>query len=243
MNHVVFFVRFAIYLYRQGGTVAREGRVVGRIAVALGCWGLCLVLLNGCRLFVLQEGSDSQGYWLPLAVTLQLDPTVTDATLSYRDACQQPQVFPAGEPLSLYLIREVAMAFDQARVDAASLKKPPDGTVEIVLQLNTMTLFIPRQADQSHEATVSFEGTATFRDPGGNALYTKSLRSDVRRSVDVNRQSCEVKGLKDLVGDASLTFAQGIKKYLGTSVVLQDYARQRSGRDPDKGPFPKSGAL
>jgi hypothetical protein len=216
---------------------------MSRIAVVLGCCGLSLALLAGCRLFVLQEGSDSQGYWLPLAVTLQLDRTVTDASLSYRDSCQQPQVFPAGEPLTLYLIREVGMAFDQVRVDAASFKKPPDGTVEVDLKLNTLTLFIPRQTDQSYEATVSFEGTATFRDPGGNALYTKTLRTDVRRSVDVNRQSCEVKGLKDLVSDASLTFAQGVKKYLGTSVALQDYARRRSGRDPDKGPFPKSGAL
>jgi len=212
--------------------VARGKRAASRAAVALWCWGLCLVLLSGCRLFVLQEGSDSQGYWLPLAVTLQLDPTVTDATLSYRDSCQQPQVFPAGEPLSFYLIREVGMAFEQVRVDAASFKQPPDGSVEVALQLTTMTLFIPRQTDQSYEAIVSFEGTLMFRDRGGSALYTKKLRTDVRRSVEVNRQSCEVKGLKDLVSDASLTFAQGVKKYLGTSVVLEGYAKQRSGRDP-----------
>ncbi len=212
--------------------MARGKRAASRAAVALWCWGLCLVLLSGCRLFVLQEGSDSQGYWLPLAVTLQLDPTVTDATLSYRDSCQQPQVFPAGEPLSFYLIREVGMAFEQVRVDAASFKQPPDGSVEVALQLTTMTLFIPRQTDQSYEAIVSFEGTLMFRDRGGSALYTKKLRTDVRRSVEVNRQSCEVKGLKDLVSDASLTFAQGVKKYLGTSVVLEGYAKQRSGRDP-----------
>ena len=218
-------------------------RAIKRIAVALGCWGVCLALLTGCRLFVLQEGSDSQGYWLPLSVAVQLDATVLNAALDYRDSCQQPQTYPAGEPLSYFLVREMEMAFEQARVDPASFRKPPDGAVEVTLTLSELTLFIPRQTDKSYEATVSFEGTVTFRDPGGGALYTKNLRSDTRRTVDANKQSCQVNGLKDLVSDASLTFAQGIKKYLGTSVVLRDYARQRSGRDPDKGPFPKSGAL
>ncbi len=212
--------------------MARNRRTIDRIAVVLGCWGLCLVLLNGCRLFVLQEGSDSQGYWMPLAVTLQLDPAVTSATLSYRDSCQQPQTLPAGEPLSYFLIREVGMAFEQVRVDAAALKQPPDGAVEVALKLNDITLFIPRQNEKSYEATVSFEGTVTFRDRSGNELYVKSLRTDVRRSVNASRQGCEVKGLTDLVSDASLTFAQGVKKYLGTSVAIQDYAKQRSGRDP-----------
>ena len=208
---------------------------INRIAVALGCWGLCLILLGGCRLFVLQEGSDSQGYWLPLTVTLQLDSTVLNATLNYSDSCQQPQMFPAGEPLSYFLIREVGMAFEQVRVDAASFKRPPDGAVEVTLKLNELTMFIPRQTDKSYEATVSFEGTVTFHDHSGSTVYTKSLRTDVRRSIEVNRQSCEVKGLKDLVSDASLTFAQGIKRYLGTSVSLQDYARQQGGR-PRWGP-------
>ncbi|MGH7261696.1 MAG: hypothetical protein ACREI9_13635 [Nitrospiraceae bacterium] len=210
---------------------------INRIAVALGCWGLCLVLLGGCRLFVLQEGSDSQGYWMPLAVTLQLDPTVTNATLNYRDSCQQPQMLPTGEPLSYFLIREVGMAFEQVRVDPAALKQSPDGAVEVALKLNEITMFIPSQTDKSYEATVSFEGTVTFRDRSGNELYAKSLRTDVRRSVSASRQGCDVNGLTDLVSDASLTFAQGVKKYLGTSVALQDYAKQRSGRDPDKRPF------
>ncbi len=45
--------------------------------------------LAGCGLLP-TRGVDFEGYWLPLTVVVRFNPSVTDATLAYTDACQQP---------------------------------------------------------------------------------------------------------------------------------------------------------
>jgi hypothetical protein len=183
-------------------------------------------LLAGCG-WLSQRGVDSQGYWLPLAVVVRFDPSVTGAVLTYADACQQPKTISAGAQLTYVLRREIGLAFERVRVEGTESKQAADGELEVSMGLKEIELTIPRQADKSHAATVHLGGTVVFRDHAGTVLYTKSLRTDFPGEVTTTRQSCEVSGLAEVVNDAGLILAQGLKMNLGTSVKLQEYAGQR----------------
>ena len=195
-------------------------RLVGLAAILAGS-------LAGCGWLSFQRGGDSQGYWLPLTVVVRFDSSVTGATLTYTDACQQPKTISAGAQLTYALRREIGLAFERVRVDETGPKRAADGELDVSLGLKEIELTIPRQADKSHAATVRLGGTVVFRDPAGTVLYTKSLRTDLPGEVETTRQSCEVSGLAEVINDAGLTLAQGFKKNLGTSVILQNYAGQR----------------
>ncbi len=194
-------------------------RLVGMAAALAGS-------LAGCG-WLSTRGLDSGGYWLPLTVVVRFDPSVTGVKLEYSDACQQPKTISAGEQLTYVLRREIGMAFERVRIDEAESKRPADGELEVSLGLKEIELAIPRQADKSHAATVHLGGTVVFRDHAGTPLYTKSLRTDVQGEVTTTRQSCDVTGLTEVVNDAGLILAQGLKKQLGTSITLQEYSRQR----------------
>ena len=201
------------------GSPVKGLRLVGITAMLAGS-------LAGCG-WLSTRGVDSEGYWLPLTVVVRFDSSVTDATLAYTDACQQPKTISAGAQLTYVLWREIGLAFERVRVEEAAAKQTPDGELEVSLGLTEIALTIPRQADKTHAATVRLGGTAVFRDQAGTVLYTKSLRTDFQGEVRTTRQSCEVSGLAEVINDAGLILAQGVKKYLGTSVALQEYAGQR----------------
>lgn len=195
---------------------------LGYIGVAVALAGS----LAGCDWSPFQRSSDSQGYWLPLTVVVKFDPSVTDATLAYTDACQQPKAISAGAQLTYLLRREIGLAFERVRVDDTA-SKPADGELEVSLGLKEIELYIPRQAEKSHIAKVRLGGTVVFRDPSGVVLYTKSLLTNGQGEVTTTRQSCEVSGLAEVINDTGLILAQGFKRNLGTSVKLHEYARQR----------------
>lgn len=195
-------------------------RLVGLAAILAGS-------LAGCGWSSFQRSGDSQGYWLPLTVVVRFDSSVTGATLTYTDACQQPKTISAGAQLAYVLRREIGLAFERVRVDEAGPKRTADGELNVSLGLKEIELTIPRQADKSHAATVRLGGTVVFRDRTGAVLYTKSLRTDLPGEVETTRQNCEVSGLVEVVNNAGLILAQGFKKNLGTSVRLQEYAGQR----------------
>jgi hypothetical protein len=198
----------------------------------IGFIGMAAVLagsLAGCGWSRFQSGGDSQGYWLPLTVLVRFDSSVTDATVAYTDACQQPKTISAGAQLTHVFRRELGLAFERVRVDGTDPRprQAVDGELEVSLGLKDVGLAIPRKADKSHLATVHLGGTVVFRDQAGAVLYTKSLRTDFEGEVQTTRESCEISGLAEVVNDAGLILAQGVKKHLGTSVKLQQYAGQR----------------
>jgi len=178
----------------------------------IGFIGMAAVLagsLAGCGWSRFQSGGDSQGYWLPLTVLVRFDPSVTGAAVAY--------VFR----------RELGLAFERVRVDGTDSRHVVDGELEVSLGLKDIGLAIPRKADKSYLATVRLGGTVVFRDQAGAVLYTKSLRTDMEGEVQTTRGSCDVSGLAEVINEAGLILAQGIKKNLGTSVKLQEYAGQR----------------
>jgi hypothetical protein len=197
----------------------------------IGFIGMAAVLagsLAGCGWSRFQSGGDSQGYWLPLTVLVRFDSSVTGATVTYIDACQQPKAISAGAQLTHVLRRELGLAFERVRVEGTDPGQAVDGELEFSLGLKDIGLAIPRKADKSHLATVHLGGTVVFRDQAGVVLYTKSLRTDFEGEVQTTRGSCEVSGLAEVVNDAGLILAQGVKKHLGTSVKIQQYAGQRA---------------
>jgi hypothetical protein len=196
----------------------------------IGLIGLAAALagsLAGCGWSRFQSGPDPQGYWLPLTVLVRFDPSVTGAVMAYTDACQQSRTISAGTQLTYVFRRELGLAFERVRVDGADPKQAVDGELEVSLGLKDIGLAIPRKADKSHLATVRLGATVVFRNQAGAVLYTKSVRTDREGEVQTTRESCDVSGLTEVINDAGLILAQGVKKNLGTSVKLQEYAGQR----------------
>jgi hypothetical protein len=155
-----------------------------------------------------------------------LDPSVTNASLDYANACQQPATLPFGVQLVKGVTREVGMAFEHI-VEGSSkpaANKIPDGTVQVTLGLKELQVFIPRHEANTYSATVALGGTVTYLDERGSAVYTKSLRTEARGNVETERDSCEVRGLDGLVAQAAATLAQGFKTHLGSSSQIRQAA-------------------
>ena len=196
----------------------------------IGAAGLILAVvagLTGCGWSPLRSSGDTQGYWLPLAVVLKVDRSVTDATLNYDDACQQPRTMPFGEQLTYALLRQIGMAFERVRIDPEQLKGRADGEVAVSMGLQDVKLLIPRQMDKSHDATITLGATVTFQDAAGAVIYTKGIKTEWQGNVESSRLNCDVKGLAEVVNEAALVLAQGVKTQLGTSIKIRDYAGQR----------------
>lgn len=209
--------------------VVKRGSIKKRIGVA----GVMLVLLgglSGCGWSPLRSSGDTQGYWLPLAVVLKFDRSVTEAALSYADACQQPRTLPFGEQLTYALVRQIGLAFERVRVDPEQLKGRADGEVTVALGMQDIKLLIPRQVDKSHEATVVLGATVTFQDSGGAALYTKGIKIEWQGTVESSQRNCDVAGLPEIVNEAAMVLAQGMKTQLGTSIKIREYAGQRESQ-------------
>lgn len=197
----------------------------------VAAWLLLLVAFTGCSGLTSRPwwGGDSRGYWLPLTVTLQLDATVTTAALDYTNACQQPATLSFGESLTKAVTREVGMAFEHV---VSGQTKPtgkdiPDGTVQIVLGLKDLQLFIPRHENNDYTAVVALGGTATYLDGNGAVLYTKSIKTEARGNVETELDKCDVRGLDGLVIQAAATLAQGFKTHLGSSNQIRQAAAER----------------
>ncbi|MEW6542525.1 MAG: hypothetical protein AB1411_02820 [Nitrospirota bacterium] len=182
-------------------------------------------------------GSDSQGYWLPLTVNLQLDPSVTGAGLEYNDACGQAQVLQLGDRFRASLKREIGMTFEHLQMEGGPQfpgpSEPPDAVVQVSLGLKELRLFIPRHETNSYAAAVSLGATVNYVDVDGTVLYTKSLKTEARGNVDTERDACDVQGLADLANEAVAKMAEGFKKHLGSSTKIQQVATaKRQGRRP-----------
>ncbi len=203
-----------------------------RLAVAV----VLLAALTGCYDWSSRSffgRGDSEGYWLPLTVSLRLGPSVTEAGLDYTDPCRQRRTFPITDRVHDALKRDIGMVFEHVHTDAQPLSSgmaaTSDGVVEVVLGLKELTLLIPRQDTKSYAATITLGATVTYFDAAGNLLYTKSLRTETRGNVNTERQSCEVHGLAGLANEAVATLTQGLKKHLGTSIKIRQAAEAQKG--------------
>ena len=199
-----------------------------------------LISLSGCSgaSKIFNRFSEPDGYWLPLTVDLRLDPSVTNATLEYTDACGQRQTLPIGERLTTSLKKDMGLVFQRIQMPSAGQKA--DGAVDVALGLKETDLFIPRQTSKTYPATVIVGASISYTDAGGNVLYTKNLRAESHGTVETERQNCEVKGLGAVADEAVTLLTQGLKKHLGTSTKIRDAAQHKrpTGESTAASPVP-----
>jgi hypothetical protein len=191
---------------------------------------LLIAALAGCSGWTSRpwfSSGDTRGYWLPLTVNLALDPTVTNAGFDYTDACQKPQVLAFGDGLTKSVTREVGMAFEHVQDGSKPAKVQPDGTVQVSLGLKELRLVIPRQETNTYSANVTLGGTVTYLDETGAVLFSKSLRTEAKGTVETERDSCKVSGLEPIVAQAAVTLSQGFKTNLGTATPIRQAAASR----------------
>lgn len=201
--------------------------LVARLVLA----AVLLTGLAGCEWFSSRGVGDSEGYWLPLTVTLRLDPSVTEAGLAYTDVCGQRRTFPIGDRLKGALEREIGMVFEHLQTESSPTKHgPSDGTVEVALGLKELELLIPRKGKRSNPVTVTVGATISYFDTAGTMLYIKKLRTEDRDDVETDSERCEVRGLDKVADRAVDTLAQGLKKHLGTSTRIRQAAEAKGGR-------------
>ncbi len=197
--------------------------LMSRLAIVL-----LLISLSGCSgtSKIFNRFSEPDGYWLPLTVDLRLDPTVTDASLEYTDACGQRQALPIGERLTASLRKDMGLVFQRIQVPPAAQKA--DGAVDVAVGLKEADLFIPRQTSKTYPATVIVGATISYTDADGNVLYTKNLRTEAHGTVETEGQRCEVKGLGSVANEAVTMLTQGLKKHLGTSTKIREAAQHNN---------------
>ncbi|MBI4400681.1 MAG: hypothetical protein HY581_03515 [Nitrospirae bacterium] len=175
----------------------------------------------------------AEGYWIPLTVSLRLDPTVTEAGLDYTDSCLQRRTLPLGDRLKDSLTRGIGLVFERVQATApTSTNATADGVVAVSLELKELDLFIPRKESKSYAATVTLGASFSYVDSDGSVLYSKKLRTEAKGQVETDGRECDVRGLAALAQQAVATLAQGIKKHLGTSMKIQQAAEERKGSRP-----------
>jgi hypothetical protein len=194
-------------------------------------FGVALFLFTltaGCSWFGDTGSSDLLGYRLPLSVELRLDPTVTGAEVSYRDACRRTRIIAVGKELTDRVHREMARAFEHLYM--APAQKKTDGVVEIALGINELALPLVTQRDRTYSATLTLGAAMAYVDAGGQVLYSKNLKTDTQGEVTTADQQCEVDGLPRLVQDAAAKLAEGLKTHLSNSTRLRAAAEAKSSR-------------
>ncbi|WP_447986366.1 hypothetical protein [Nitrospira sp. Nam74] len=189
---------------------------------------LLLISLSGCSgtSKIFSRFSEPDGYWLPLTVDLRLDPSVTDASLEYTDACGRPQAVSVGERLTASLKKDMGLVFQRIQIPPAAQKA--DGAVDVALGLKEADLFIPRQTSKTYPVTVIVGATISYTDADGHVMYTKNLRTEAHGTVETEGQSCEVKGLGAVANEAVTNLTQGLKKHLGTSTKIREAAERKT---------------
>ncbi len=197
--------------------------------------GLCVATLTSCSLFSSRDGA-TVGYYLPLTVQLQSDPSIAGAQLTYQDACGQAQSLPIGAPLQDMLKRKTGRVFEKVLTGETGSSSVPDGYVDAALGLAHVDLAIPRKANKSYPATVTMGLDFAYTAADGTVLYSKKIQSIGRGEVDVTEASCEVKGLDKIAQEAMDYVTDGMAKQLGTSSKIIDTVELRKAGGPKAAP-------
>jgi hypothetical protein len=164
-----------------------------------------------------------------LTVELRWDRTVTEAAISYSDACRQPRTIEIGKELTDQLHREMSRVFE--RVHLAPAQTKVDGVVEIALGLSELTLHLFTQRERTYPAMLTLGASLVYADAAGEVLYSKNLRADVQGEVSTENRSCEVSGLPQLAREDIVKLAEGLKTNLSNSTRLRA-AAETKGSSP-----------
>jgi hypothetical protein len=188
-------------------------------------------------------GGDLQGYWLPLTVQVQFDPSLANASLDYTDACRHAQVLPIGTRLEEAMERSLGLVFERINVPGKSTKGTPDGKVDVALGLKELNLFIPRKEDKLFPATVILGVDVSYLDASGQVIYEKKLKGEAKGEVSTDGRSCTVEGLIPIVDRAASLVAEGVNKHLGSAIAIQQVGEAKRGGRPAVGTALRTGEV
>lgn len=197
--------------------------VRGRSQAVWACVGLVLYSLTGCGLFSSRDGAQI-GFYLPLTVQLRQAPSVAGAQVIYQDACGHDQVLAFGPQLAEAITRKSGRVFEKVVTDNAPSGTSIDGYEDVAVGLANLDLYIPRQTTRSHPATLIIGLDFAYTAPDGAVLFTKKLQSSGSGDVEIQRSSCDVKGLDTIVKEAIASVTNGMAEQLGNSMKIRQAA-------------------
>jgi hypothetical protein len=190
-------------------------------------------ILVSCSLFQSRNGLKT-GYYLPLVAQLREASSVTEAQVTYKDACDQPQSFSIGDLLQEAIKRKTGLVFEKVLTgERQSTPAVVDGFVDVALGLNQMDLVIYRKAKRSYPATVTLGLDFAYTDTEGTILFRKKLKSSSSGEVDVTSEgSCHVKGIEPIVQEAIAMVTDGMAIQLGESTKVREQVAARKAGLP-----------
>lgn len=189
---------------------------------------VCLLLfLSGCQFF--SRSHTFIAYNLPLTVLLRTDPSVEQAMLDYRDSCGQSAALSVEGPLQEALRDKLSRVFQRVVMPSSSLVAV-DGVVDVSLGLKQLELYVPRKSNRSYPATMTLGLDFSYSDAEGTLRHGKKLQSQVREDVEVTTDSCDIKGLNNLVRQTVDKVVEGMAVNLGESAKIREAAQ--SPKDP-----------
>lgn len=187
--------------------------------------GLLSLSLTDCGLFASRNGSGAE-YHLPLTVQLRTAATVTNAQVSYQDACGQPRTWQLGGPLAETIKRKTGRVFEKVVTETPS-KTAVDGYQDVSVGLTQLDMANPRRGTKKYPATLAIGLDFAYTAADGAVLLSEKLKSFGRGEVEVSESSCEVGGLEKIAQDAIDSVTEGMAKQLGTSTRIHEAAEKR----------------
>ena len=207
--------------------IVRFRASAGLVAVVLSS------LLVSCSLFQSRNGLKT-GYYLPLVAQLRQASSVTQAQVTYKDACDQPQSYPLSDLLQEAIQRKTGLVFEKV-VPGGKGPTPTvvDGYVDVALGLNQVDLVIYRKAKRSYPASVTLGLDFAYTDTEGTVLFRKKLQSSSNGEVEVTSEgSCQVKGIDKVVQEAVAMVTDGMAIQLGESTKIREQVVARKSGVP-----------
>lgn len=187
------------------------------------CVGLLCLSLTGCALFSSRDGAHI-GYYLPLTVQVRQSPAVSTAQVTYQDACGKTQILSFGPQLAESINRKSGRVFEKVVTGPGPAQVAVDGYEDVSVGLTDFDLYIPRQANRSHPATLVIGLDFVYMTRDGTVLLSKKVKGAGSGDVDINQASCEVKGLDKIVKEAVAFVTDGMAEQLGNSVKIRQAA-------------------
>jgi hypothetical protein len=190
--------------------------------------GLLSLSLTDCGLFASRNGPGVE-YYLPLTVQLRTASTVTNAQVTYQDACGQSRTWQLGGPLAETIKRKTGRVFEKVVTEAPGTTAI-DGYQDVSVGLTQLDMAIPRKGTKKYPATLAIGLDFAYTAADGAILFSKKLKSIGHGEVGVAESSCEVVGLEKIAQEAIDNVTEGMAKQLGTSTRILEAAGKRRDR-------------
>jgi hypothetical protein len=160
-----------------------------------------------------------------LTVLVRADPSVSSASIEYRDACGQAGVLSIHEALENQFKKRLSQVFHRVHLQAADSQEPANGAVDVALGFRDVNLFIPRKGNKAYPATVTLGLDFSYTDQRGAVLHSKKLQSSASGEVEARADSCQVSGLNAVAEEAIAMVVEGMAQQLGTATKIREQAQ------------------